>query len=50
MILHYHGIKKITEYTRWGQKVVENLPYKNTVLMRRFNKICLQIDKKLSGN
>ena len=42
--------KKITEYTRWGQKVVENSPYKNTVLLRRFNKICLQIDKKLSGN
>jgi len=42
--------KKVNEYTRWGQKVVKNLPYKNTILMRRFNKICLQIDKKLSGN
>ena len=40
--------KKITDYTRWGQKVVENLPYKNSILLRRFNKICLQIDKKLS--
>ena len=42
--------KKVNEYTRWGQKVVKNLPYKNTILMKRFNKICFQIDKKLSGN
>mgnify|MGYP007000308845 len=35
---------------KWGQEVVDNLPHKDIELMKRFDKICFQLNKKLSSN
>ena len=43
-------IKEIIDYIKWGQEVVNNLPYKDMKLMKRFDKICFQLNKKLSSN
>ena len=42
--------KEIIDYIKWGQEVVNNLPYKDMKLMKRFDKICFQLNKKLSSN